>query len=164
MDAYSELIERCQYSVRKLALSIVHDYQNAEDLCQETFIKAYQELGSLKDQQKFLPWVLMILKHKALDFLRMRRKNVSLETLQSEGFELGLETEVVERTAELHEDELRILAALKELRADYREIIVLKHLENLSYKQIAVRLNLSVTAVGEKLSRVRNLLKQRVDQ
>jgi len=60
------------------------------------------------------------------------------------------------------EEEDAILSALAELREDYREIVVLKHLENYSYREIAEMLGMSVTAVGEKLSRVRSLLRKKL--
>ena len=164
--AYAELVDRYQILVRNVARSMVQDYQDAEDLAQETFIKAFNSLQGLKDNEKFGPWLFTILRHTVLDFLRSNRGNVSLETLLEEGFEpQGEEAEAEGSTAlESHEEDLRTLDALNSLREDYREVIVLKHVEGLSYKEIATRLNMSVSAVGEKLSRVRALLKRRIEK
>jgi len=164
--AYAELVDRYQILVRNVARSMVQDYQDAEDLAQETFIKAYNSLQGLKDNEKFGPWLFTILRHTVLDFLRSERANVSLETLLEEGFEPRGEDAVEAGSAALesHEDDLRTLDALNSLREDYREVIVLKHVEGLSYKEIATRLNMSVSAVGEKLSRVRSLLKRRIEK
>jgi RNA polymerase sigma-70 factor (ECF subfamily) len=164
-DAYGELIARHQYAARQLARRIVRDYQHAEDLAQEAFIKAYQSLADLKDPNRFGPWVGTILRHLALDFLRLSKNTVSLESLREDGFEpeeAGLES--VPETAEWQEEDRRVLEVLENLREDYREIIVLKHVERLSYKELASRLGMSVSAVGEKLSRVRALLKRRLEK
>ena len=164
--AYAELVMRYQVLVRNVAKSMVSDYQDAEDLAQETFIKAFNSLHSLHDTQKFSAWLFTILRHTVLDFLRSRRGNVSLETLLEEGFEPKGEeaVEVGAAALESHEEDIRTLEALASLREDYREVIVLKHVEKLSYKEIAQRLNMSVSAVGEKLSRVRALLKRRIEK
>lgn len=164
-DAYSELVNRYQHEVRNLARAIVKDYQNAEDLAQDAFIKAYHSLSDLKEPEKFGGWICTILRHTALDFLRSGKRSVSLETLQEEGFEPAQEApEAGSTILESHEEEARTLDALINLREDYREIIILKHVEKMSYKDIAKRLNMSVSAVGEKLSRVRALLKRRLEK
>jgi RNA polymerase sigma-70 factor, ECF subfamily len=166
-EAYNELVSRYQQEVRNLARSIVRDYQAAEDLSQDAFIKAYHSLADLKEPHKFGSWICTILRHTALDYLRSHRNIKSLESLQEEGFE---PERVEERDGtgsavlEVHEEEMRTMEALRKLREDYREIIVLKHVEKLSYKEIAKRLNMSVSAVGEKLSRVRALLKRKLEK
>jgi RNA polymerase sigma-70 factor (ECF subfamily) len=164
--AYGELVNRHQSAVNNLARTMVRDYQHAEDLAQETFLKAYSFLADLQEPEKFGGWALTILRHTALDFLRAKRDAVSLETLQQDGFEPQDLSEKDPQIAavESHEDEMRVLEALHTLREDYREIIILKHVERLSYKEIAERVNMTVSGVGEKLSRVRALLKQRLEK
>jgi RNA polymerase sigma-70 factor, ECF subfamily len=165
-DAYAELVGRYQHAVRNLARSMIRDFQHAEDLAQEAFIKAFNSLNALKEPDKFGPWIFTILRHTVLDYLRGNRDNVSLETLLEDGFEPQgrVEGEAAEATIEAHEEEQRTLAALASLRDDYREVIILKHVEKLPYKEIATRLNMSVSAVGEKLSRVRGLLRRRLEK
>jgi RNA polymerase sigma-70 factor (ECF subfamily) len=164
--AYSELIGRYQFAVRNLARGMVRDFQDAEDLAQDTFIKAFTSLQNLKEANKFGPWLFTILRHSALDFLRSNKQTVSLENMLEDGFEPAQESSEGAGVAmlESHEEEQRTLEALRSLRADYREVIVLKHVEKLSYKEISKRLNMSVSAVGEKLSRVRGLLKRRIEK
>ncbi|HYG76056.1 MAG TPA: RNA polymerase sigma factor [Planctomycetota bacterium] len=164
-EAYGELVNRYQHEVRNLARAIVKDFQNAEDLAQDAFIKAFHSLSDLKEPEKFGGWICTILRHTCLDFLRSGKHNVSLEVLQEEGFEPSQEeSERGVAKLESHEEEARTLEALINLREDYREIIILKHVEKMSYKDIAKRLNMSVSAVGEKLSRVRALLKRRLEK
>lgn len=164
-EAYDELVERHQNAVKSLAYSVVGDYQRAEDLAQDAFIKAYSELGDLQDRSKFSRWVLTIVRHTALDYLRARKEGVSLEILREHGWEAEkyVEDDALQK-AENNEENLRVLEVLGEMREDYREIILLKHLEHRSYKEIARLLNMSVSAVGEKLSRVRGVLKKRLEK
>lgn len=165
-EAYNELVSRYQLEVRNLARSIVRDFQAAEDLSQDAFIKAYHSLEDLKEPHKFGSWICTILRHTALDYLRSQRNLKSLESLQEDGFEPAgaAPGESAVMVLEVHEEEVRTMEALRKLRQDYREIIILKHVEKLSYKEIAKRLNMSVSAVGEKLSRVRALLKRRLEK
>ena len=165
-DAYGELVNRYQHAIRNLARAMVHDYQIAEDISQDAFIKAFNSLADLKEPEKYGGWVAAILRHGALDHLRSTKNSLSLETLQEEGFELEKpgESPWGAEAMEAREDEMRALEALANLREDYREIIILKHVEKVAYKEIAKRLNMSVSAVGEKLSRVRALLKRRLEK
>ena len=164
-EAYCELVERFQNAARNRALGVVKDYQAAEDVTQDAFVKAYNALKELEDPKKFAGWFLTIVQHTALDYVRARRDNVSLETMKEQGYEAPRESrgEQIEKMEEREED-LRVLEALNDLRDDYKEIILLKHVEGLSYKDSADRLGMSVSAVGEKLSRVRTLLKRRLEK
>jgi RNA polymerase sigma-70 factor (ECF subfamily) len=163
--AYDELVMRYHNSARHKALSIIHDYQVAEDIAQDAFLKAYRALAELQDPRKFHAWILTIVQHTALDFVRARRENLSLESMKDQGFEAPRESRGIQiEKLENREDDFRVLEALRDLREDYREIIVLKHVEKLSYKEIAERLGMSVSAVGEKLSRVRKMLNRRLEK
>jgi RNA polymerase sigma-70 factor, ECF subfamily len=165
-DAYGELINRHQRSVDVMARSLVHRTQIAEDLTQETFLKAYGSLVELRQPDRFGSWVLSILRNTALDYIRTHRNTVSLESLQMEGFDVSDGSAPASGVAGLEnqEDELQLLDAIAGLREDYREILVMKHFEDLSYKEISERLNMTVSAVGEKLCRVRSLLKARLEK
>jgi RNA polymerase sigma-70 factor (ECF subfamily) len=163
--AYNELVERYQNTARNRALAVVRDYQAAEDIVQDAFIKAYNALATLADPRRFSGWLFTIVQHTALDLVRSRKENMSLETMREQGFEAprdsrGLQIEKLEE----REDDLKLLDTLGQMRSDYMEIIVLKHVDKLSYKEIAERLNMSVSAVGEKLSRVRGILKRKLEK
>jgi RNA polymerase sigma-70 factor (ECF subfamily) len=163
--AYDELVERHQAAAIAAAKNVVKDYQRAEDLAQEAFIKAYLELGRLQELNKFGQWLMTIVRHTAVDFLRAKKDGLSLDALRDQGWEA--ERFVADETAhvvEVREENLHILEVLGELREDYRRIVIMKHLEHRSYKEIARALGMSVSAVGEKLSRVRGILKERLEK
>jgi len=164
-DAFAELVRSYRNIVVGFAYNMVGDSFAAEDLAQETFIKAYASLATLEADEKFGAWLRVICRHTCMDHLRGKKGEVSLETLRSGGLDPA-ETGVrpVDRKIIVEEEEGLILDALRELRDDYREIIILKHIEELSYKEIAKITGLSVSGVGEKLSRVRQMLKEVLDE
>ncbi len=162
-SAYNELLRRYTNVVVGFAFNRVGDFQQAEDLVQDTFIKAYESLKTLKEPDKFGSWLLVIARHTCMDYLRASRDAVSLDYLREAGHEPvgGSAHDSFERVSD-DEIERRILVAIQGLRADYRDIIVMKHIHQLSYKQIGDLLGMSVSAVGEKLSRVRQILRKRL--
>lgn len=162
-DAFNELVERYQIHAKNKALSIVKDLQAAEDIAQEAFLKAYKALDELQEPQKFPGWLLKIVTHTALDHVRARREEMSLETMKDAGYEAPRDTRGLQiDKLEQREEDLQILEAMQDLRDDYREILELKHIEKLSYKEIAERLGMTQSAVGEKLSRVRKMLERKI--
>ena len=158
--ASRELVRRFERPLLSLIVRMVHDRATAEDLAQESFIKAYESLANLEEREKFGSWLRVIARHTCMDHLRSLKGDVSLETLRSGGMDPAEATRPVDRDVIVEEEEQRVLDALRDLREDYREIIILKHIEELSYKAIAEICDLSVSGVGEKLSRVRQMLKK----
>ena len=164
-EAYSELVGRYMNIVVGFSYNRVGDFHRAEDIAQEAFLKAYNSLGSLQEPVKFGSWLLVIARHTCMDWLRANRPAVSLDQLRDaghepespptpEGFEAVSDAEL----------EDRVLKAVHELREDYRDIIVMKHIDDLSYKEIGRLLGMSVSAVGEKLSRVRQILRKQLSK
>ncbi|MGH7143520.1 MAG: RNA polymerase sigma factor [Planctomycetota bacterium] len=163
--AFEELVRRYMNSGLGLAYALCGDWHVAEDIVQIAFLKAHRTLDQLKERAKFASWFHVIVRHASMDHLRSLKGNVSLEGLREGGFEVvGEEGAVLHVKAEAREEDTILIRTLFELRPDYREIIVMKHIDNLSYKQIADRLGMTVTGVGEKLSRVRQLLKQKLEE
>ncbi|MCX7804295.1 MAG: RNA polymerase sigma factor [Planctomycetota bacterium] len=166
LDAFEKLISRHRGAVVAQAYALVGDYHVAEDVAQEVFIKVYESLGDIKDPARFKGWLSVIVRHTCVDWARSYRKgDASLEAMKDAGMDVrepvGGEASA---TIEWREEDGRILAALAEMREDYREIIVMKHMEGMSYKEIAERLDMTVSAVGEKLSRVRGILKTKLEK
>jgi RNA polymerase sigma-70 factor (ECF subfamily) len=163
--AYGELVRRYMNIVVGFLYNRLHDFHRAEDLAQDTFLKAYHRLDALQDPTKFGSWLLVIARHTCMDHLRSLREHSSLDDLRDAGHEPHDEDgeQALEALGEA-EIEARVLEAISELREDYRDIIVMKHIENLSYREIGDLLGMSVSAVGEKLSRVRQLLRKRLSK
>jgi RNA polymerase sigma-70 factor (ECF subfamily) len=167
--AYRELIRRYERPVFSLILRMVRDRQLAEDLAQETFIKALNAIGSYRPEFKFSSWIFKIANNAAIDHLRRRE----VDTLSIDGAPNATTAEDIEATAlqvgdrgetplaELEARELgsAIERAIGRLRPEYRSCIMLRHVEGLAYEEIAQLLELPLGTVKTYIHRARHELR-----
>jgi RNA polymerase sigma-70 factor (ECF subfamily) len=167
--AYRELIRRYERPVFSLVLRMVRDRQLAEDLAQETFIKALNAIGSYRPEFKFSSWIFKIANNAAIDHLRRRE----LDTLSIDGAPHATTAEDIEATAlqvgdksesPLEELEARELGstierAIGRLRPEYRSCIMLRHVEGMAYEEIAQLLDLPLGTVKTYIHRARHELR-----
>jgi RNA polymerase sigma-70 factor (ECF subfamily) len=167
--AYRELIRRYERPVFSLVLRMVRDRQLAEDLAQETFIKALNAIGSYRPEFKFSSWIFKIANNAAIDHLRRRE----VDTLSIDGAPNATTPDDIEATAlqvgdrgetplaELEARELggAIERAIGRLRPEYRSCIMLRHVEGLSYEEIAQLLDLPLGTVKTYIHRARHELR-----
>lgn len=167
--AYRELIRRYERPVFSLILRMVRDRELAEDLAQETFIKALNAIGSYRPEFKFSSWIFKIANNAAIDHLRRRE----LDTLSIDGAPHATSAEDIEATAlqvgdksetplaELEARELgsAIERAIGRLRPEYRSCIMLRHVEGMAYEEIAQLLDLPLGTVKTYIHRARHELR-----
>ena len=167
--AYRELIRRYERPVFSLVFRMVRDRELAEDLTQETFVKALNAVESYRPEFKFSSWIFKIANNAAIDHLRRRE----LQTLSLEGSPNALTPEAIEATAlqlrdrlenpleELEARELggQIELAIARLRPEYRSCILLRHVEGRAYEEIAEMLDLPLGTVKTYIHRARNELR-----
>ena len=139
-----------------LARWLVRNDQDAEDIVQDSFLKAYKAQESFRGSDSRV-WMLSIVRNTALDFLR-RYKSRSAVSLEDQVHEPADHTPDPER--ELLESTRReqVREAISHLEPEFREVIVLREMEGLSYKEIASVLSIPMGTVMSRLSRARNLL------
>jgi RNA polymerase sigma-70 factor (ECF subfamily) len=168
--AYRELIRRYERPLFSLLYRMVRDRELAEDLSQETFVKALNAIESYRPEFKFSSWIFKIANNAAIDHLRRRE----LDTLSLEGSPHAETPEAVEATAlqigdrqespldavEARELGGRIEQAIGQLRPEYRSCILLRHVEGRAYEEIAEILNLPLGTVKTYIHRARNELRQ----
>jgi RNA polymerase sigma-70 factor (ECF subfamily) len=168
--AYRELIRRYERPLFSLLFRMVRDRELAEDLAQETFVKALNAIESYRPEFKFSSWIFKIANNAAIDHLRRRE----LDTLSLEGSPQAETPEAIEATAlqiggrqesplaEVEARELggQIEAAIAQLRPEYRSCILLRHVEGRAYEEIAEILNLPLGTVKTYIHRARNELRQ----
>ncbi len=167
--AYRELIRRYERPVFSLILRMVRDRQLAEDLSQETFIKALNAIATYRPEFKFSSWIFKIANNAAIDHLRRRE----VDTLSLDGAPNATSQEDIEATAlqvgdkgetplaELEARELgtAIERAIGQLRPEYRSCILLRHVEGLAYEEIAQLLDLPLGTVKTYIHRARHELR-----
>ncbi len=157
-NAFAELVERYKDAVQNLSYRMLSNTTEAEDVTQETFVRAYTQLATYKPVHKFSTWLLSIASHLAIDQLRRRRfLTLPLEDVPFlewvADFGAG-----PEETALEGEQQDEIQAYLKRLPSKYRAVIVLRYWYDFSYEEIASALNLTSALVKARLHRARELL------
>jgi RNA polymerase sigma-70 factor (ECF subfamily) len=169
MRAFSDLVRRYEGKIFRLANHITQNREDAEDVLQETFMKAYEHLEQFKGDSKFYTWIVRIAVNQALMKLRRRKsdKSVSLD----EQIDTGEDTVVREIAAWGEDPEERFSreelgeildGAVQSLEPPYRSVFVLRDIEELSTEETAEALGLSVPAVKSRLLRARLQLREKL--
>jgi RNA polymerase sigma-70 factor, ECF subfamily len=161
--AFEKLVREHMNTILGLAYNYVGNFATAEDIAQETFVQAFQSLSNLRDGARFKVWLLKIARNKCIDAIRRNPHWISLDQNQELQKEIARKSVSAngELGAQFSEEDL--LKAMQSLREDYREIFVMKHVDNLSYKEISIILGMTVSAVGEKLYRVRLMMREKLE-
>jgi len=164
-QAFARLVEENKRSVYGLCIRLLSDPEEARDAAQESFTRAYASLESYDLEQAFAPWVLRIARNHCLDLLRRRipaRARVELDAVDEDGPPHELPDTTSERAddaiekAQVREALDRAVAALP---PNYREVVHLFHVEQLSYKEIASTMGIPLGTVMTWLHRARAQLK-----
>ena len=168
-EAFTELTERYQRNIFRLAQNITQNREDAEDVLQETFLKAYQHLPEFEGHSKFYTWIVRIAVNEALMKLRKRKwdKTVWLDEPVNVGEEtVAREIAVWEDNPEQRysQQELREILdkAVNGLAAPYRTVFALRDMEGLSTEETAEALDLSIPAVKSRLLRARLQLRDKL--
>ena len=155
-DAYATLVDRYRSMAYTVAFRIVGDMDEANDLAQEGFIAAYMNLRRFRFGSRFSTWLCSIVVNKCRDHLRTRKDVVPVDDLSSFRAPVSADPE---RTASAGEASAILQAALNALPPEYREVLVLKHIEGWDYSEIAEVLGASVGALKVRAHRGREMLK-----
>ena len=155
-EAYGRIVRACQNTVTAIALAITRDVQASEDIAQEAFLSAWQQLDRLRNSASFLPWLRQITRNLARDWLRAQAQR----PLSGEAAEIAIgmaadpSPEPADRLlrGEAEAAAEDIISALPE---DSREVLLLFYREGQSSRQVAALLGLSDEAVRKRLSRAR---------
>ena len=167
--AYRGLVERYQRRVYALIVGMVRDREEARDLTQEAFIKAYRNLERFRLESSFYTWLYRIAMNLAIDHLRKHKKRRASEF--DDGFaSKGLDGELHHGHVannpgkELERKQLsgRILDALDKLSPEHKRIILLREVEGLSYKEIAETLEIAEGTVMSRLFYARKKLQKQL--
>lgn len=164
---FHELIRPYERSVYLMALSLLHNEADAEDAAQEAFLKAFRNLSSFRGEAKFGTWLISITLNEARSRLR-RRGGVHLESLDEAPDERGSVSpallrdwrEIPSEVLERQEVRRFLEAAVAALPPLYREVFLLRDVENLSIAETAEVLKISVASIKVRLHRARLMLQK----
>ncbi len=163
-DSFRELVERYQRPVYRLIVRMLRDPGKAEDLAQEVFLRAYTHLESYDRQRKFSSWLFKIAHNLTIDALR--RGSLRTVPLDPEGDEESIGVREVDdpdapsgmRRLERVDLRAALEGALTVLRPSYREVILLRFVEGLSYEEIAQATGMPLGTMKTQLHRARHEL------
>jgi RNA polymerase sigma-70 factor (ECF subfamily) len=151
--AFEAIVDRYQKVVFNIAFRLTQDRSEAEDVAQTTFLKAFEGLRSYNSRHKFFSWLYAIALHEALNASGRKGRFARLEEeVESAG---DTPEEVVTRK----QIEERVVEGLAKLKFEHRVVIVLKHLENLSYEEISQILGIPEKKVKSRLFTARTMLR-----
>jgi RNA polymerase sigma-70 factor, ECF subfamily len=169
LTAFTQLLEKYEGKIFRLARHITNSQEDAEDVLQETFLKAYEHLGDFQGNSKFYTWIVRIAVNESLMKLRKRKsdRSVSLDEQIDTGEDvIAREIAVWEDNPEdqYSQTELREILdqAVKSLPPIFRSVFVLRDIEELSSEETAEILNLTVPAVKSRLLRARLKLREKL--
>jgi RNA polymerase sigma-70 factor, ECF subfamily len=172
--AFNRLVEDRSGEIYGLLYRLTEDPEEARDLTQETFLRAFQSISRFRGEADLKTWLYRIAINQARNrwrWWRRRRRadTVSLETSESaDGFPIGLRladnTQAdPEQAALQRERESSLRKALRSLGSSYREAVILRDIEGLSYEEIAATLEISLGTVKSRLARGRLELRRKLE-
>jgi RNA polymerase sigma factor (sigma-70 family) len=169
--AFSRIMDKYRESLYFLILKMVHNRDDAEDLTQEAFSKAFNSLVNYNADFAFSTWLFKIATNNCIDFLRKKRlQTVSLDQGRDDGEEerVGVSAQVMDQSLTPEEQVmkqqrvLRIRDAVDKLNPKYKMLIELRYFDELSYEEIAERMDIPLGTVKAQLFRAKEMLYTRL--
>ncbi len=158
MKAFTMLVDRYKYMVYTLAMRMVKNKEEAEEIAQDTFLKVYNALGSFKGDSKFSTWVYKITYYRSLDYIKKLGRTPSLSTI--EGLvenSIVEEDDIIDKLEQIEKKGV-IKEAVQLLPGDDGILITLHYFEELSLQEISGIMEISANNVKVKLFRARKRL------
>ena len=159
-EAFGVLVERYQNQIFSLAYRLGGDYDQAQDMAQEAFLKIYQELAHFDVHRRFFPWMYRVAHNVCVNLLHKNTQKVGY--LEDGAIEHADEREESNPVLSFERVERgqAVARALQSLPENYRLPLIFKYLQGMSYQQIAEQLQLPVSTIETRLFRGRNMLRE----
>ncbi len=163
--AFGELVRRYQKPVFRIVLRMVHSQDDADDLTQDTFVRAHRGLKTFKEEFDFHPWLYRIAVNLAINFINRRKRQAAADIDEVPELDLknGPEPESPLQSASRGELLHRLERALDRLPEDQRTVFLLRVQEGLSYEEIAKSMGTPKGTVMSRLARARMALRKHMD-
>jgi len=156
-DAFGELVTRYQTNVFNVCYRILHERGEAEDLAQETFMRAYDRLNTFDLEREFGPWIRRVAANLCLNHLESQKTTAELDVERDAD-----ESQKPEAITEVRERSEQIREALASLPPQYRVVVELRHYQEMSYDEIAAELKIPLSDVKSHLFRARKILAEKL--
>jgi RNA polymerase sigma-70 factor, ECF subfamily len=164
-DAFAQLVQRYQRRIFNLVFRILQQYDEASEITQETFLAAWQGLPSFRGEARFPTWLYRIAYNCSLKQLEHRKRDQALQAAMQAERVLQHVDDSLRTDAELeaHDRQAMIQEQISCLPAKYRIVLVLRHLQEMTYEEMAEALTMPIGTIKTHLFRARNLLKERLE-
>lgn len=159
--AFGELVKMHQKRAYAIAYGFVGNREDALEMAQEAFARAYQAMDRFDTKMPFYPWLYRIVRNTCLNHIKKRRRRgeTSLDGLMESGFDVASKVTAPDESAILADLRRDIVEALERVSDDHREIILLRHLHEHSYNEIAEFLEIPPGTVMSRLYAARRSLR-----
>lgn len=163
--AFGELVKIYQKRAYAVAYSFVGNREDALEIAQEAFVKAYRAMSRFDTDLPFFPWLYRIVRNTSLNHIkkRNRRGETSLDTLTTSGVDFAAKGRGPAARASLSELRDRIAIAMERLTEPHREILTLRHVHEFSYNEIADCLDIPRGTVMSRLHGARRSLRESME-
>lgn len=163
-SAFSELVQRNQERLFASMMQVTGSPEEAEEVVQEAFIRAFIKLDSFQQNAQFFTWIYRIAFNSALTRQRKKRAKISLDQIREEkGMEVVGEHDTVDEPMLRDERVQLVRHAIDTLTHEHRQILILREMDEFAYEEIAEILQISIGTVRSRLSRARNQLKLAIE-
>ncbi|GAC1375199.1 MAG: RNA polymerase sigma factor RpoE [Ktedonobacteraceae bacterium] len=160
-DAFAVLVQRHQRRVFNLVFRMLQQYEEANEVTQDAFFSAWQGLPSFRGDARFSTWLYRIAYNCALKQLEQRKRDNALQVaIQAESVD---NDERIDVEIEAHDRQAIVREHLLTLPAKYRVVLILRHLQEMTYEEMAEILTMPIGTIKTHLFRARNLLKERLE-
>ncbi len=160
-DAFAILVQRHQRRVFNLVFRMLQQYEEANEVTQDAFFSAWQGLPSFRGDARFSTWLYRIAYNCALKQLEQRKRDNAIQVaIQAETID---DDASVDAEIEAHDRQAIVQEHLLNLPAKYRVVLILRHLQEMTYEEMAEILTMPIGTIKTHLFRARNLLKERLE-
>jgi RNA polymerase sigma-70 factor (ECF subfamily) len=163
-DAFAQLVQRYQRRVFNLVYRMLQQYEEATEITQETFLAAWQGLPAFRGDARFPTWLYRIAYNCSLKQLELRKRDRALQVaLEAEQVLVDADNENrANAEIDARDRQALIQEHLSHLPAKYRIVLILRHLQDMTYEEMAEILTMPIGTIKTHLFRARNLLKERL--
>jgi RNA polymerase sigma factor (sigma-70 family) len=167
-EAYQELLNRYQKTVFHIVVKIIRNSDDAQDLVQETFMRAFNTLESYRSEFRFSTWLCKIAANCSIDYLRKKKIKAYSMDKPFETKNGTVEVEIEDKGANPEETLLRkqqmisIEEAIESLPPKYKQVIIYRHHDDKSYEEISRIMSIPIGTVKARIFRARELLKKKL--
>lgn len=165
-QAFAELVQAYEKQVYNLCLRMCGNREDARDLTQEAFVKAWRGLPFFQQESSFSTWLYRLTSNVCIDHLRREKRQIRVSLTLEHDEEEPVELEIAdsqplpEEQLLHHEQRQAVAQAMMQLEEEFRQVLILRVVQDLPYEQIAQIMNLRVGTVKSRLARARQKLKK----